>query len=167
MSTHRPSCCFTGHRAVKLPWRFYEDDPRCEMLKQRIYDAASCVYASGIRHFICGMANGCDLYFCEAVLSLRSEHPDISLEAAIPFKGQASRWPREQRERYDRLIAECDERTVLQTQYTSDCLMKRNKYMVEHADILIAAFNGTPGGTFNTMRCAISSGLQIIELPIE
>lgn len=167
MSIHRPTCAFTGHRAAKLPWRFDEEDPRCARLKQRIYDAASCVYVSGVRRFICGMANGCDLYFCEAVLSLRSEHPEVFLEAAIPFEGQAARWPREQRERYARLIAECDERTLLQKQYSEACLMKRNRYMVDNADILIAAYSGKSGGTLHTIRYAMSRGLQIIALPIE
>ena len=37
--------------------------PRCRKLQQQLFDAVDAVCAAGIRHFICGMANGCDLYF--------------------------------------------------------------------------------------------------------
>ena len=87
------TCCFTGHRASKLPWKYREDDLRCIRLKQQIYDTVEAVYDSGIRHYICGMANGCDLYFGEAVLQLRQLHPDITLEAAVPYEGQAKAGP--------------------------------------------------------------------------
>ena len=30
------SCCFTGHRPDKLPWRNDESDPRCVRLKEEI-----------------------------------------------------------------------------------------------------------------------------------
>ena len=33
------SCCFTGHRPAKLPWKYRETDPRCIALKKRIADA--------------------------------------------------------------------------------------------------------------------------------
>ena len=72
------SCAFTGHRATKLPWRYNENDPRCVALKKRIYDVVEALYtAYGIRKYICGMAEGCDMYFCEAVLTLKKDHPDI------------------------------------------------------------------------------------------
>ena len=60
------TCAFTGHRENKLPWRGDESDARCLRLKQQIYDAAEAVYCGGIRHYICGMANGCDFYFAAA-----------------------------------------------------------------------------------------------------
>ncbi len=161
------TCTFTGHRENKLPWRSDEQDPRCLRLKQCIYDAAEAVYQSGARHFICGMANGCDFYFAEAVLRLRSEHPEITLEAAIPCEGQAQRWSAAQRKRYDRLVAECDYCTVIQRSYTPDCMLRRNRYMVDASAYLVAAYNGSPGGTRSTLLYAMRQGLQILELPLE
>ena len=71
MRSRQISCCFTGHRPEKLPWRYDEADPRCLSLKQRIAAAVEAAYEEGHRHFLCGMALGCDLYFCETVLALR------------------------------------------------------------------------------------------------
>lgn len=161
------TCTFTGHRENKLPWRDREDDPRCLRLKSRMFDAAEAVYQGGIRHFICGMATGCDMYFCETVVALREEHPDITLEAAIPFEGQSAAWKPELRARYDRLVSECDYHTVLQSAYSPDCMMRRNHYMVDASSVLISAYNGSRGGTQATLLYAIRAGLQIIELPME
>lgn len=161
------SCCFTGHRLEKLPWRGDENDPRCLLLKSQLEDAVAAVYAAGKRHYICGMATGCDMYFCQAVIDLRIQHPDITLEAAIPWEGQAKNWSRELKDRYYRLVAECDYQTLVHSEYTPDCMMRRNKYMVDSSSVLIAASRGIKGGTMNTMLYALRQGVEIIQLSIE
>ena len=93
MPARQESCCFTGHRPAKLPWGYDESDPRCVELKGRIADAVLLAYQEGYRHFLCGMALGCDLYFCEAVLALREKYPEVTVEAAIPCPTQADAWP--------------------------------------------------------------------------
>lgn len=158
------TCCFTGHRPSKLPWNDDETDPRCIDLKKRIRAAAEEVYARGIRHFICGMAIGCDLYFCEEILDMRAKYKDITIEAAIPCEEQATRWGERERNRYFRLVAECDYETMVQTRYSPDCMIKRNKYMVDSASVLIAVYSGSFGGTMQTVSYAQKRGLEIIEL---
>ena len=161
------SCAFTGHRAAKLPWRYNENDPRCVELKKRIYDVVEALYtAYGIRKFICGMAEGCDMYFCEAVLTLKKDHPDILLEAAIPFAGQADQWPVQQRIRWAALVEQCDEKTVLRQEYSPSCMMNRNQYMVDNANILVACYDGKSGGTLNTLRSAIKKNVEILQIEI-
>ena len=162
-----PACTFTGHRSEKLPWGCNESDARCQKLKKKLYDTVEAVYDAGFHRFLCGMAEGCDLYFCEAVLLLKDAHPDITLEAAVPFAGQADRWPDTQRQRYASLLARCDVVTVLQEHYTPGCMMRRNRYMVDHADLILACYDGKTGGTLNTLRYAIERDVQIVHLPME
>ena len=131
MPERENTCCFTGHREYKLPWGSDENDPRCRKLQQQLFDAVDAVYAAGIRHFICGMAQGCDLYFCELALALRQRHGDVSVEAAIPCPTQADGWPRAQQERYRRLVAACDYETLVQSSYSPGCMQRRNRYMVD------------------------------------
>ena len=118
MDNRKKSCCFTGHRPAKLPWGSREDDLRCLELKMEIVQKLTELYEKGYRHFICGMAEGCDMYFADAVLALREVHGDVTLEAAIPCGSQPELWVRSQRERYNVLIDRCDTVTVLQIKFT-------------------------------------------------
>lgn len=160
------SCCFTGHRPVRLPWGTRERDSRCTALKEEISIRLEGIYEAGYRHFICGMAIGCDTYFAEAVLALRELHPEISLEAAVPCASQAEKWTASQQERYRRLLEQCDKVTVLQREYTRDCMMRRNRYMVDHASLLLACFDGRPSGTMNTLVYAGRENVQSIIIEI-
>jgi len=80
------TCCFTGHRPEKLPWREDEGDPRCLELKARLAGAVEAAYEKGMRHFLCGMARGADFYCCEAALALRDQFapPTIHYEQPDP-----------------------------------------------------------------------------------
>jgi len=158
------TCCFTGHRSAKLPWGSNHEDERCLALKEKLYDVVEALYRAGIRHFICGMALGSDMYFCEAVLRLRAEHKDVSIEAAIPCDEQTKLWGRRERRRYNYLVHQCDYETVIQHEYTEDCMQKRNRYMVDNSSVLVAVYDGGYGGTRQTIEYAARQGLEIIEL---
>lgn len=160
------SCCFTGHRPAKLPWGFDENDERCAALKKRILDAVETACEEGYTHFICGMAMGCDLYFAEAVLAAKERFPGVTLEAAIPCLTQTDGWPEEQKERYQRILSACDYETVVQERYSRDCMQRRNRYMVDHATMLIAAHDGLPGGTRSTVLYAMRQKLMVVNLPV-
>ncbi len=166
MRGRQSACCFTGHRPSKLPWRYNEDDARCIALKRRMLDAVEAAYEEGYRHFICGMAMGCDLYFCECVLALREKHADVTIEAAIPCPTQPDAWPAAVRHRYVQMVAACDYETLVSDTYSSTCMQRRDRYMVDHASLLIAAFDGSAGGTRYTMEYAMRRGLDIVDLPI-
>lgn len=166
MPVRQKSCCFTGHRPAKLPWGYREEDPRCITLKARIFDAVTLAWQEGYRHFICGMAQGCDLYFCEAVLALREQHPEITVEAAIPCPTQADSWPETERQRYHRLVAACDMETMVSGSYSPSCMQRRDRYMVDHSMLLIAAFDGSAGGTRYTVGYALRQGIEIFDVSI-
>ena len=161
------SCCFTGHRPGKLPWRYDETDPRCLDLKRRIADAVEAAYQEGFRHFLCGMALGCDLYFCECVLRLRQMHPDVTVEAAIPCPSQADGWGEAQKSRYRDILARCDYETMVQQSYTPGCMQRRNRYMVDHASLLIAVNDGARGGTRSTIEYAFKRGVNVLDIPLD
>lgn len=166
--TPQITCCFSGHRPPRLPWGGQEDDPRCLALKDRLARALTEAYHEGYRHFLCGMAQGTDLYFCQAVLDLRRTHPEVTLEAAIPFTGQADRWPEADRRRRQTLLDQCDLETVVQHTYSPGCMNRRNRYMVDRSSLLIAIYDGIPqGGTLNTLAYAMRKGVRTVVLPVE
>lgn len=165
--TAERTCCFTGHRPAKLPWGSREDDPRCLALKQSIAREVEGLYHRGFRHFISGMALGCDLYFAEAVLAARAAHPDLTLEGAVPFPGQADRWGPADRVRWRRALDACDVETVVQQHYDRFCMHRRDRYMVDRSRCILAVFDGTPGGTRYTLNYAMDRQLEVMLLDLE
>ena len=155
------TCSFTGHRPEKLPWRGDESDPRCLALKERLAAAVEDAYDKGMRHFLCGMARGADFYFCDAVLELRERRSGVTLEAVIPCEEQAAHWRERERERYFTLVERCDCETMVQRHYDKGCMLRRNRYLVDHAARLIAVYNGMLGGTMYTISHAMKQGLEL------
>jgi len=158
------TCCFSGYRPEKLPWGTDEESQRCIVLKEKLGFNAERMILSGIRHFICGMARGSDMYFCEAVLKLRKKYAEITIEAAIPYEKQASGWREKDRERYLGLSRQCDFLTYVSHEYSRNCMLRRNRYMVNNSSVLLAVFDGKPGGTKSTLKYAAQRGLEIIEI---
>lgn len=166
-SLRENTCCFSGYRAGKLPWGYNETAPDCLKLKLLIADAVRTAYDAGFRHFICGMSTGADTYFGEAVVALRDECPDVTLEAAIPYQGQEERWPKAQRLRYSRLAEACDAVTVLHEAHIPGCMMERNRYMVDRSSLVIAIYDDRRrGGTYNTLKYAEAVGCPAVILPV-
>lgn len=158
-------CCFTGHRPQKLSFGFNEEDERCEQLKQAIMEQTEKLITQyGVTHFIVGMALGVDIYSAEIVLLLKEKYPQITLECAIPCETQCEKWSEPMRDRYFDIVKSCDEETMLQRHYTKDCMQKRNQYMVDKSDYVIAVWNGKPSGTGNTVRYAESKGKTVIRI---
>ena len=160
------TCCFTGHRPEKLPWREDEGDPRCLELKARLAGAVEAAYEKGMRHFLCGMARGADFYCCEAALALRERCPGVTVEAVIPCEEQAARWRERDRERWFSLVERCDNETMLQHHYDRGCMLRRNRYLVDHSAMLIAVSDGMRGGTMYTISYAMKRGLDVVTLDI-
>jgi uncharacterized phage-like protein YoqJ len=165
--TRESACCFTGHRPNKLPWHYDETDPRCAAAKSWLDKAVEDAYEDGYRHFICGMAMGGDFYFCESVIKLRDQHPEVILEAAIPCPQQSQHWPTEQILRYVKLCGQCNLVNVLQSSYDRACMLRRDRYMVARSGRIISLFNGTPGGTMQTLAYALQEKLEIVRLDPE
>lgn len=156
------TCCFTGHRPDKLPWGVDETHPDCLAIKRRLQDALQRAYAAGFRHFICGMARGADLYFADAVLHLKQRYADVTLESARPCETQAKSWPAQDRQRYNTILGQCDYETLVQHHYDSGCMMRRNRYMVDHAALVISIYDGMPkGGTARTLVYAMKQGVAV------
>ncbi|MCI8916016.1 MAG: DUF1273 domain-containing protein [Oscillospiraceae bacterium] len=158
------TCCFTGHRPDKLPWGLNEGDPRCAALKASLARALEGLYRRGFRHFISGMAMGCDLYFAEAALELRARLPGVTVEGAVPCPTQASRWPEPLRRRWRAILDACDLETVVQQNYDRFCMLRRDRYMVDRSAAVLAVLNGTPGGTQYTLNYAMDQGREILLL---
>lgn len=154
-------CAFTGYRPQKLPFGFNESVPACVALKAELRRRIEDLIGQGYAHFLSGGAMATDTWAAEAVLELKTKYPWIVLEMVSPFDGQADRWSAEYKARHDRLFDEADIVTVITHEYTKSCLFRRNRYLVENADLLLAVYDGQPGGTAMTVAYAREIGIAV------
>ena len=140
-------CCFTGHRPEKLG---ASEAVVMAGLKKEIRTAM----ADGFQTFISGMARGVDLWAAEIVLALRDAGKPLRLICASPYRGFEARWSRDWQERYRQVMVKADLVRYICPRYSRDCFQRRNEWMVDHSARVIAAFNGQPSGTKNTIEYA-------------
>lgn len=155
-------CAFTGHRPGHFSFGYQEDHPDCVRIKNAIGQAVSALAERGVSTFISGMAQGVDLWAAREVLRQRENREELRLMAVQPFSGQADRWPESLRDEYNEILMMSDERLCLHPAYTPYCMMERNRWMVDHAGILLAVYDGSAsGGTAATVRYAQSKKREI------
>ena len=129
-------------------------------LERAIQDAIH----SGYQHFITGMSRGMDLWAAQLVIRFRSAYRNLILEAAIPFEGQSASWEYADRQLYQAILEKCDNIIVLSPAYHPNVMYERNRYMVDRASLLIAAYDGSPGGTRYTFDYARHKGVNIVNI---
>lgn len=157
------TCCFIGSRPQNLSYQFQEQHPSCVLLKELLKKEIELIITEkGITHFITGMALGVDQWAAEIVLEMKKSYPFATLESAIPYEEQAAKWTTDQRERYYAIARQCDTETMMQGVYTKDCMQKRNRYMVDSSQIVIAVWNGRPGNAGSTVKYAKAYNREIV-----
>ena len=149
------SCCVTGHRNIPAE--------KIDYIKQELRKEIMLAFRDGCTHFISGFADGVDLLFAEIVAELKTKNPDISLEAAIPYRNRL----KAKNNKFQKLIKVCDKVTVIAENYSKNCYMARNMYIVQQSQHIIAAYDGREsGGTEFTIRYGRTQGrvLRIINI---
>lgn len=148
-------CCFTGHRPSKLK----KDE---QAIKQSLMAAIDEAIARGFTTFITGMAQGTDIWAAEIVLDKRRENPNLKLICALPHPDFEKSWRVEWQKRFNAVRNVADlERTICPA-YSKAAYQKRNIWMVDHSALVIAVFNGEPGGTLNTIQYAQQNQVAVL-----
>lgn len=159
------TCCFTGHRLQSLPWKFNEQDERCLKMKEKLKNEIVKAVESGYTTFISGMALGFDIICAEIVLELKNTYPHIKIIAAIPCKTQDKLWNEKDRQRYKNILEKLDGIRCIYNDYIGpECMLERNRFMINNSSLVIALFNGTNGGTKKTLDYAKRCGVKIVVL---
>ena len=146
------TAAFTGHRTY------------CGQADALLGRLLEQLYGRGFRTFLSGMAVGFDLAAAEAVAALRVRHPDVRLVAVVPFRGQERRFRSADRTRWERIVAEADAVEFLAEGYHPGCYAVRNRHLVARASLVVAWYDGSPGGTQYTVREALRGGRELINL---
>lgn len=109
------------------------------------------------------MALGFDTICAETVLELKKRYKKIKLIGALPCKTQDIKWSEKDRKRYKKLLKKSDGIRCIYDEYIGEeCMIERNRYMVDNSSLMIALYNGISGGTKSTVEYAKSMGLEIV-----
>lgn len=161
------TCAITGHRPSRFKFKHHEDAADCQRLKDCLREQFVLLYRQGVRTFWVGGAEGVDLWSGEILLQLRAtpEYHDIELHIALPGPGHNSRWDERSQQRMAALIQHATETVTVGTALTAGDYRKRNQYMVDRADILLAVYDNDRSirsGTGMTVNYARKKKLPIV-----
>lgn len=140
----------TGHRPLTLGLDYSEKSEEllqlfCKKILLNIQktEDISQIYSGG--------ATGWDL-----ALAYTSINMGFATTLALPFYGFGSNWPIEQQRKFWKLMEKCTVVYVSEQDYTGKWqYIKRDHYLVDHCDRVLALHNGTPStGTGLTVAYA-------------
>lgn len=144
----------TGHRPNKLGGYSTEAKARLVRIAMRGLCRPHTTKA------ITGMALGWDTALAVACWTL-----NIPFTAAVPFRGQESRWPKESQELYHWLLDRAKEVVyVCDAGYAPWKMQVRNEWMIDNCDSVLALWDGSKGGTGNCIAYADKVGRPIVNL---
>lgn len=137
------TCCVTGHRNIPADKEAY--------VEQALRREIALAIEDGYTRFISGFAEGSDLLFARIVAEEKQKNGQIKLEAAIPYRNRIN----SPNALFKEMIGQCDVIGVHSEAYHPGCYMKRNRFMAEQSQRVIAIYDGRKGGgTYSTMLYA-------------
>lgn len=146
----------TGHRPNKLGNEYALHGPYSDYIRAELQKVIDSYKPTAI---ISGMALGVDTIW--ALLGITNSVPVI---AAIPCKGQDSKWPKNARVLYQMILSYplVTIEMVSNELYSFTCMQNRNKWMVDNCDFLVAVWDGSEGGTANCVDYALKAKKELI-----
>jgi len=150
------TCCFTGHRDLSLTEQ--------ESIVRKLDQTVTGLIQSGVRYFGAGGARGFDTLAAQAVLRLREQYPHIRLILVLPCKSQTRGWWKEDIQKYEAILAAADKIKYISQEYTRNCMLKRNRHLVDHSGVCVCYLRDSAGGTAYTVDYARKNGVPVINL---
>ena len=156
---------FTGHRPDKLGGYDF-DTPKNRNIMREL---TKLIEQNEADHYICGGALGVDMMALEICYELRRKL-NCTIEVAVPFEEQTKYYKDNHKELYRTQLIRANKVTQVDklTNYYGGTinakLQRRNEYMVDNADLIIAVWDGSKGGTKNCIDYALSKYKKVIVL---
>ena len=150
-------CCFTGHRRI----------PRNELkgIEERLEATITELYSRGVVYYGAGGALGFDTLAAETVLRLRDGSlPNLRLILVLPCLNQTKGWKAEDVARYEEIKRRANKVKYVSQEYTSGCMYKRNRHLVDGSSVCVCYQMQNTGGTAYTVNYARTHGLAIINM---
>jgi uncharacterized phage-like protein YoqJ len=147
----------TGHRPDKLgDW-----DPLHPVVTRVRKALRDGIIKNWPAKLLTGMAQGVDQWVAEACIEL-----GIPFVACLPCDNQCAPWPLPTQQRWRKLCEKAVEVIIVSPgPYKPWKMQRRNEYIVDHCERLLAVHDGSEGGTYNCLVYAQSVKREIVHLP--
>ena len=142
----------TGHRATKLGTSVAAEDALIALARRHLARLMPT-------QVISGMATGWDQAVAQAAVDL-----GIPFIAAVPFEGFGRKHCKETIWRFMGMLAKASQIEIISQVPISSALQRRNEWMVDRADKMLALWDGSWGGTFNCVQYAEKKGVPVENL---
>ena len=181
--------CFTGHRPEKLggyDWNSPANKEIIHTIRDVVITIIKDEYpAVKVFNFYFGGALGVDQMAFEVVDGIRkhkkSDDLTINLILAVPFKHQPDKWSKEDKARWQSQCERANEVVYVDTcdgyrvpgltgAYNRAKLFKRNEYMVDHSNLVIAVWDCVSrqgGGTCSCVKYAKEQGTTVLSIDVK
>jgi uncharacterized phage-like protein YoqJ len=173
-----PVACFTGHRPNKLGTGYSITNNRVKTYSNLMLPTiVKLIEEKSVDTFITGGALGVDQIAYWTIHKLQRQGYRIKNILAIPYKDQPKIWRNTELVRwYYEMIRRADEVVFVDTLpnykiphvpegvHHNLKLQRRNEYMVDRSDYVIAVWNGSPGGTENCVKYALRLKKNIVHI---
>lgn len=146
------TCAVSGHRWGK-------EKPSIKVIKETFLK----LIEKGYDTFLVGMAVGFDTD-CFHILEEIRIKKKIKIVACIPCVKQNKFFRKKNSKEYNRMRTVADERVLVGTRYTTSCMIKRNRFMVERCSAIVIFLRHRYGGTFSTYNYAKKMNVEIINV---
>jgi uncharacterized phage-like protein YoqJ len=144
----------TGHRPKDIGNEYDYKGPYTTYIKNALQ---AIIDKYRPESMISGMAQGVDTIW--ALLALKN---GIPLICACPCRNQEVKWPEKARKLYRTILSKASKCIYVTANYDKLCMDRRNQYMCNNCNLLIAVWNGNNhGGTYNCIEYAKSIGREI------
>lgn len=150
------TCCFTGHRRI--------ESKELLEVKQELVRQIVLAINEGYVYFGAGGALGFDTLSAQTVLELKKKYAHIRLILVLPCLSQTKNWRKSDVDEYERIKNKADKVVYISQEYTSDCMHKRNRHLVDNSSLCICYLKQKTGGTSYTVNYAELQGLRIVNV---
>ncbi|MCM1054812.1 MAG: DUF1273 domain-containing protein [Bacteroides sp.] len=161
------SAAFTGYRPEKLPFGSDYESEQAKRLRYALYTEYDKLFRKGFKYFLTGGAMGSDLMAADVILQLKKEYgkqaKNVMSIICLPCHEHFKSWAPAEIEHLEKILSgDTSAFYVSDRPYYAGCMQERNKYMVDTSAVLIAVYDGKPGGTKNTVDYARSLKRKIV-----
>lgn len=159
------TAAFTGYRPQKLP--NHGSLPVQQELGERLEKALRLCIGRGYTIFLNGCMSGWDILAAETVLALRETVPAVACVTVAPFRKdyfENDNWTPEWKKRALSVFERSDWAFSLSDHYSKGIYYHRDRFLVDHASLVLCYYDGKSGGTKYTVDYAEKTEKELMNL---